>query len=150
MSTIPYATEQNITSLSWSLCLDSSAGGQSGAGIGKVVQGIADIHQCLKILFGTIPGQDPFRPTFGVDLTAFLDMPISVALPAIVATVTAAVKQWEPRLTLQSISAAYSQDNPGRLGVTVVWQPNTPSAATSAIIGNQTTSFNVGGVSSQS
>lgn len=144
-STFPFATLANIQSSSWELTLDSTAGLGPGSGLGNVTQALADVHQCLKIIFGTLPGEDPFRPTFGCDLSQYLDKPLPVAAPAIVAAVTAAIQAWEPRIIVLSVSAALNPDYIGGLNVTVVWQPdlgviNQPNTA----IGTQTTSFSVG------
>lgn len=146
MSTIPYATPQTVKSLSWSLCLDASAGGKSGAGVGKIVQAIDDIHQCLLILIGTLPGEDPFRPTFGVDLTQFLDRPIEVAAPAIVATVSQAIATWEPRIVVQSITAAYNDLVPAQLVISITWEAALPASQAAALsIGAQVTVWTTGG-----
>ena len=52
----------DITSADWSLTLDAnSPSGSSGSGIGNVVQGIADINQCIGIILATPPGSDPLR-----------------------------------------------------------------------------------------
>lgn len=148
MATIPYATAANVTSQSWSLELDSSADGNNGdgAGLGKIVQGIEDIHQCLKILFGTVPGEDPWRPTFGLNPALFIDMPLAAAVPVITSEIADGIATWEPRITLVSVTASYSQNNIGQLTITVIWQPNlgtqSPAAST---IGLQTTTFTVPG-----
>lgn len=145
MSTQPYATLQNIRSASWSLMLDSTAGGDPGSGIGRVVQGLDDIHQCLKIIFGTVPGEDPFRPTFGCDLTQFLDLPLPVAIPRVAAAVAAAIA-WEPRVTLESVVTQPNINVPGQLIVAITWRPNLGLInQPSAIIGSQTTTLTVGG-----
>jgi phage baseplate assembly protein W len=148
-STFPYATLANIQSSSWELMLDSTAGGGAGSGIGQVTQALADVHQTLKIIFSTIPGEDPFRPTFGCDLTTWLDKPITVAAPAVVAAVTAAIQAWEPRISVVSVTAALNPNVIGQLVVTIVWQPNLgllsqPNTA----IGTRTTIIAVGGVPS--
>lgn len=145
-ATFPYATLGNISSSSWSLELDSTAGGGSGSGIGRVVEAFDDVHQCLKIIFATVPGEDPFRPTFGCDLTQFLDMPINAALPALVATVSKAIATWEPRITVESISAAPNISQPGQLIASITWKPNLGLInQPNAMIGAQTTTIPVGG-----
>lgn len=145
-TTLPYATLTTIQSSSWSLMLDSTAGGGPGSGIGQVVQALADVHQCLKIIFSTIPGEDPFRPTFGCDLTQFLDLPLPAAIPALVATVSNAIATWEPRITVQSVTAAANPDVPGQLLATIVWEPNLGLInQPNAMIGTQTTTIPVGG-----
>lgn len=146
MGSVPYATLNNIASSSWALTLDSSATGTPGSGIGSVVQALADVHQCLKIIFGTVPGEDPFRPTFGCDLTSFLDMPLPAAIPAIVSAVSDAITAWEPRITLESVTAAYNPANSGQLVVTVTWTPNLGNLqGTNTTIGVQSTTLTVGG-----
>lgn len=123
-TTFPYATLTNIQSSSWELMLDSTAGGGAGSGLGQVCQSYADVHQCLKIIFSTIPGEDPFRPTFGCDLTQFLDRPLTVAIPAIIGAISAAIADWEPRITLESVDVVASTTNIGTLDVTINCKPD--------------------------
>lgn len=145
-STFPYATLANIQSSSWELMLDSTAGGGPGSGLGQVTQALADVHQCLKIIFATVPGEDPFRPTFGCDLSQYLDKPIPVAAPAIVAAVTSAVQAWEPRITLTGVSASADLQNIGVLNVAINWQPNLGLINQKNVaIGVQTTVVSIGG-----
>lgn len=110
-------TLADITSADWSLKLGT---------IGAVVQGIADIEQCIGIILTTPPGSDPLRPTFGADLWSYIDNPISVAVPAIVREVSAAITMWEPRVTLQSVSVSPviegSSQSGAHLNVSVTWQ----------------------------
>jgi phage baseplate assembly protein W len=149
-TTFPYATLTNIQSSSWELMLDSTAGGGPGSGLGQVCQSYADVHQCLKILFSTIPGEDPFRPTFGCDLTQFLDRPLTAAIPAIIGAVSAAIADWEPRITLESVDVVASTTNIGQLAVSITWQPNLGLInQANSVLGNltQTTVIKVGGVS---
>ena len=147
-ATFPYATKDNIQSSSWELMLDSTAGGGPGSGLGQVCQSYADVHQCLKIIFSTIPGEDPFRPTFGCDLTQFLDRPLTVAIPAIVGAVSAAIADWEPRITLESVDVVASTTNIGTLMVTINWKPDMgSSSSTTTTIGTESTTISVGGSS---
>ena len=75
-----------------------------GAGIGNVVQGLADVDQCIRIICTTPPGTDPLRPTFAADVFKFIDMPINIATAHIVRELTDAITQWEPRVKVLSIS----------------------------------------------
>jgi Bacteriophage baseplate protein W len=127
-------TPADITSADWSLRLGA---------IGQVVQGIADVDQCIAIILTTPKGSDPLRPTFGADIWRYIDHPIDEALPAIVRELTAALTLWEPRVKLLSVTAAPVLDTatqPGaNLSVTVVWQlklggaPSPPRQTTVAI-----------------
>ena len=137
-------TLADITSADWSLMLDATAGGGPGSGIGRVVQGIADVNQCIGIILTTPLGSDPLRPTFGCDLGQFVDAPVSLAGPGVVSAVTQAIMQWEPRVTVLSVqsralTAATTQ--PGaHLSVTVSWQLNLGAASGSTGV----TTVNVG------
>ncbi|HUC16989.1 MAG TPA: GPW/gp25 family protein [Acetobacteraceae bacterium] len=116
-------TLADVTSASWSLELDSTAGGGAGSGIGQVVQGLADIDQCIRIILGTLPGEDPFRPTFGCDLTQYIDRPLPAALPAIIGVVTQAIETWEPRVKVLGVTATPAgAAAPGTIDVSVQWQ----------------------------
>jgi Bacteriophage baseplate protein W len=95
-------TLADITSADWSLRLDVP--GEPGSGIGNVVQGIADVNQCVRIILTTPKGSDPLRPTFGADVWRYIDTPINTALPEIVREVTEAITRWEPRVTVLSIT----------------------------------------------
>lgn len=106
-----------ITSADWSLKLGA---------LGEVVQGIADIEQCILIIFTTPLGSDPLRPTFGADLWKYIDRPIARSLPAIVREVTDAITLWEPRIVLNSVSASVVIDGTSQSGakllLTVNWR----------------------------
>jgi len=110
-------TLADITSADWSLALGA---------IGDVVQGIADVEQCLGIIVTTPRGSDPLRPTFGADIWRFIDFPINRALPAIVSELTSAITVWEPRVTLASVTAQpvidASAQSGAHLDVTLNWQ----------------------------
>ena len=149
-TTFPYATLTNIQSSSWELMLDSTAGGGAGSGLGSVCQALGDVHQTLQIIFSTIPGEDPFRPTFGCDLTQFLDRPLTVAIPAIVGAISAAIADWEPRISVTNIDVTASLEVIGQLAVVITWQPNLGLInQANSVLGNltQTTVIKVGGVS---
>jgi len=107
-------TLDDITSADWSLRLDGT--GQPGSGIGSVVQGLADVNQCVGIILTTPQGSDPLRPTFAADLWQFIDYPINSVLPAVVQEVTRALTIWEPRITIVSITARPVIDNTAQSG----------------------------------
>lgn len=126
-------TLADITSADWSLMLDATAGGGPGSGIGRVVQGIADVDQCIGIILTTPLGSDPLRPTFGCDIWQFVDAPVNTAGPGVVSAVTQAIMQWEPRVTVLSVQSqpvANAARQPGaHLSVTVSWQLNLGTAS---------------------
>jgi hypothetical protein len=116
-------TPADITSVDWSFALDSPD--LIGSGIGNVVQGAADVDQCLRIIFSTPKGTDPLRPTFGTDVWQYVDYPINAAIPAIVREVTASITLWEPRVRLVRVKAVpvAGADNQAwaSLSVVVLW-----------------------------
>ncbi len=100
-------TLADIRSADWSLALGA---------IGEVVQGLADVEQCLGIIVTTPRGSDPLRPTFGADIWRYIDFPISFALPAIVSELTSAITTWEPRVNLVSVTVQPVNDGDGAIG----------------------------------
>lgn len=110
-------TLTDITSADWSLKLGA---------IGQVVQGVADVDQCVAIILTTPLGSDPLRPSFGCDIWRYIDHPISQSLPAIVRELTAALTLWEPRLSLVNVTAVPVLDTTTQSGahldVSVTWQ----------------------------
>jgi hypothetical protein len=116
-------TLADITSADWSLKLGA---------IGQVVQGVADVDQCVAIILTTPLGSDPLRPTFGCDIWRYIDHPMSESLPAIVRELTAALTLWEPRITLVNVTAVPVLDTTtqsgAHLNVSVTWQLNLSGA----------------------
>jgi phage baseplate assembly protein W len=116
-------TLDDIQSADWSLMLDSSSSTQtSGSGIGNVVQGVADINQCIAIILATPPGSDPFRPTFACDLWRWIDAPITVARPNIVREIVEAITKWEPRVRVLSVVVNLVGGTLSNLTITITWQ----------------------------
>lgn len=76
----------------------SSTHWQLQIGADGVVEGIDDIHQCIRVILGTDPGEDPLRPEFGAGLRRHLDKPLEQATPLIVRDTVSALKRWEPRI----------------------------------------------------
>jgi phage baseplate assembly protein W len=110
-------TLDDIRSADWSLKLGA---------IGEIVEGIADVEQCLGIIVTTPQGTDPLRPTFGSNIWRYIDQPINSALPAMVSELTSAITRWEPRVTLVSVTAQPVNDGGSQSGahidVTLNWQ----------------------------
>ncbi len=110
-------TLDDIRSADWSLKLGA---------IGEIVEGIADVEQCLGIIVTTPQGTDPLRPTFGSNIWRYIDQPINTALPAMVSELTSAITRWEPRVTLVSVTAQPVNDGGSQSGahidVTLNWQ----------------------------
>ena len=121
-------TLADITNSYWSLALDATMGGAPGAGIGNVVQGNADIDQCIGIILQTPLGADPLRPTFGLDQALYIDVPIAIVPSKIVGPAKMAIETWEPRILVDKISVALSANNIAHLTVSVYWRYKTAPA----------------------
>jgi Bacteriophage baseplate protein W len=136
-------TLADIQSADWSLALDSP--GMPGSGIGNVVQGLADVNQCLQIILTTPKGSDPLRPTFGADIWQYIDYPIDAAIPSIVREVTEAITLWEPRVQLIAVRATPVADSGAQsdahLNVVITWRLKlSSSGAATPLASTQTTS----------
>lgn len=83
----------------------------SSAAFGSVVQGLADIRQCLTILLATQKGADSLRPEFGSDLYKYIDYPVNIAVPLMKAAIIEAITIWETRIILVSITHSIKQEN---------------------------------------
>lgn len=79
-----------IRTADWQIALDNP---------GEVAVDDRDIAQSIRIILSTVPGSDPLRPDFGARIDRFLDRPMNVALPRLVAEIRRAVLRWEPRVT---------------------------------------------------
>jgi hypothetical protein len=102
---------ETLTAATWSLDL-----GQHG----EVVEDVAEIEQSLRLLLATPKGSVELAPTFGADVWRWLDAPGPTAAAGILAEITDAVKQWEPRV---AVIAVVTERAPGRLTIRLDWQP---------------------------
>jgi phage baseplate assembly protein W len=90
------ATLNDITNPNWSQSLDKP---------GTVVQGYADIRQCIYIILYTVRGSDPLRPEFGCGVFDYLDKPINQSKADIVNSIIEALQIWEPRINVLQVTA---------------------------------------------
>jgi len=100
-----------IKSQNWSL---------STAKQGEIVEDVDDINQCIAIVLETVKGSDPLRPDFGSDIFLWLDMPIGLAGPNIIAEAIKSLRIWEPRC---QVVKARMQVDQNVLTLSVEWQP---------------------------
>lgn len=70
---------------------------------GALVTDVLDVAQCIDVICKTQRGSDPLRPDFGIDILAFIDKPITVAVPNLILEVTRAVAKYETRATIKTI-----------------------------------------------
>jgi hypothetical protein len=85
---------------------------------GTVVEDLDDVRQCLTIIVLTPKGSDPHRPDFGTDIRPWLDAPLPLAAPRMVADVVTAIETWEPRVEVDQVQVRRG-DGPGHLVVAI-------------------------------
>lgn len=83
-----------IQSVNWQLALTAP---------GDVVEGLADIRQCIALIIITSKGSDPLRPEFGTNIYKLVDRPVNVAAPQILAEITQGIQLWERRVRIKRI-----------------------------------------------
>lgn len=105
------ATLNEIRSSYWQL---STA--QSGA----VVQGLADIQQCIQTILTTQRGSVVLMRTFGVDVMAFIGQPINTVKSELTRDIIEQIEAFEPRATVERISAT-TQGDGSNLLVEITW-----------------------------
>ena len=91
----------------------------AGGGLGYS-EGAANIEQSLRILLMTAPGERVMRPTFGCAAPRLLFAPGSVQyLRLLETTVREAVRDWEPRVTLENVGAETVPGDETRVNVNI-------------------------------
>lgn len=88
-------TLADIRSKDWALSM---------GGFGSVVEGLADIHQCILIILTTVKGTDPLRPEFGCDIFKWIDKPVNSAIPNMIKEIALAINTWETRVVVKKIT----------------------------------------------
>lgn len=82
-----------------------------------------DIHESLKILFGTVPGERFLAPKFGLDMHALMFEPMSTTLRSLVLDrVRTAILIYEPRIKLLDLQIDSPDANEGTLHVLVEYE----------------------------
>jgi phage baseplate assembly protein W len=95
------ATLNDISSQWWSFAT---------SGPNAVVQDAADINQCISIILMTVPGSDPFRPSFGSRAFDYVDQPVNTAIPNISREIIESLERWEPRISIEDVVGSLDED----------------------------------------
>lgn len=104
-----------LAPVDWSLMLGTT---------GAAVEGLADVAQAVTVILTTPLRSDPHRPDFGCDLQPWIDMPVNMAGPGIVAAVRDALEKWEKRLVVLDVTVAAAPTSTvggAGLEITVTW-----------------------------
>jgi len=84
--------------------------------------GELDVRECICTILRTRPGERVERPTFGCGLTRFLFEPNSPAtLRLIQQEVNQALMQWEPRVTLNAVTASLNATDQRAVDVVITY-----------------------------
>jgi phage baseplate assembly protein W len=82
-----------------------------GAGGLDYLEGPAKVHQSIRLILDTEPGERVMRPTFGCGLRRYLMKPNTVAVRALIKhDVELALGTWEPRIQLTSVDVTPGDD----------------------------------------
>ena len=96
--------------------------GRGGASV-EMVSGDDDILESLRLLLATEPGERIMRPDFGCKLSAFLFEEIDQGLiNRITRTVSDAILNHEPRVTLEQVEVTRGTDSTGEVTVRVSYR----------------------------
>ena len=82
--------------------------------------GLDDLRQSIAIILKTPLGSDPLRPDFGSNLARYIDYPVNRARPHVVRETVAAIRHWEPRVTVTKV--AVTQEGDAGIKVSVVFR----------------------------
>ena len=93
--------------------------------LGQLVTGLDDIGQCVATILGTVKGQVPHRPDFGMDFQGYVDLPFPSVKPRIVRDIVKALAAWEPRVTVSRVDVTPDTTGTGWISVSVTWRTAT-------------------------
>lgn len=91
---------------------------------GRIVwsSGELNVRECICTILRTAPGERVGRPTFGCGLDRILFEPNSTAtLRLIQDRVTQAISVWEPRVSVNNVTAAVNTTDPRDVDVTITY-----------------------------
>ena len=82
-----------------------------------------DVRQAVLIILGTDPGERVMRPNFGAGLNAFLFAPITTTtLTRLRTRVFDALVEFEPRIVVERVQAAYDRSQPTRVNIEILYR----------------------------
>jgi phage baseplate assembly protein W len=89
---------------------------------GEIVENIADIEQCIKIILTTPQGSDPHRPTFASNLFRYVDYPQTTVKQFLIKEVYEALLTWEPRIEIEGVNILFNKSELGTVEIEVRWR----------------------------
>jgi len=93
----------------------------AGGGL-RLVDGDRNVAQSLRLLLSTAAGERVMRPGFGTDAPGLVFAPGSPSnLRLLESTVRDAIRDWEPRVLVDDVTATTDPQQPERVSVEVTW-----------------------------
>jgi phage baseplate assembly protein W len=100
-------------------------GGVSSGGGVRLVSGGAEVDAAIRMILSTVPGERVMRPDFGCAMWDYVFAPIDAnTLGMIEKTVRDALARWEPRITLEEVSAV-PHPHEGRVSIQLAYTVRT-------------------------
>ncbi|WP_350307144.1 GPW/gp25 family protein [Photorhabdus viridis] len=89
----------------------------------QMAEGQEDVHQSLRILFSTQPGERIMRSDYGCDLQSYMFTNIREELLAQVkTTINDAMSRYEPRAVVDNVQVVQQRQNPNLLQIQVTYR----------------------------
>lgn len=98
---------------------------------GRIAEAVyeEDIHQSVRIILGTNPGERVMRPDFGAGLKAFVFEPINTnTIARIRNRVQESLITWEPRIDVEKVGVTPDRAQPTRLLIEVNYRVRATNA----------------------
>jgi phage baseplate assembly protein W len=81
-----------------------------------------DVYQAIWIILGTDWGERVMRPTFGAGLRSFVFGPLNqTTMQQVQTRVQESLVQWEPRISVESVSVTIDPKNQGVLLIAITY-----------------------------
>lgn len=85
-----------------------------------LVTGTSELEQAMRLILVTYPGERPMRPKFGSKLRDFVfDGATGENAAAIAAEVRAALRRWEPRVTVAEVVVTPRHEQAGLMDIDI-------------------------------
>lgn len=83
----------------------------------------ASVRQAVLLLLSTLPGERVMRPSYGCNLHRLVFSPSDDTTAGLaIHYVRQALENWEPRLEILRLDASRSDDDPGRLDISLEYR----------------------------
>ncbi|MFF2752098.1 GPW/gp25 family protein [Kitasatospora sp. NPDC058048] len=100
-----------------------------------LARGSDDIEQAIRLILLTNPGERPMRPTFGCGIHALVFAPLDAdTAGSLDRDVRTALERWEPRITVEDVTAEVEPAAEGRLAVHLSYRVNATNSPRTLVV----------------